>query len=633
MIDLLTLAAKSLLIAGATLVLLRLIRRRSAADRSFVAHIGLAALALLPLAMLLLPRLTIETALVPAGPSLQPAVPAAMLPATTEASSSAAMFPGASVPAAAASVDWPFWAYAVPAGLLLLLTLIALARLVALKSRATVLVEPHWLTALARAQRRMGFKHGTALLTSNALSSPISWGLMRPVILLNDDAANARGEAEAIIAHELAHVAGRDWLKLLLSRVTVAIFWFNPLVWLLAREAHQLREEAADDAVLASDVEDTDYARLLVGIARHECRGLLIGAHGVAPARGSLARRVARVLDTRSVRGPVARSFAAGVFVGAAALAAPLAAVTLSADAAAEDRLSDRPAASSPAAVAEAAAVPSAVEGAAGTAVAAAAAANGAPPTGADPHGLADETDGGDPNVDIRGPDGATIVTNRNGETILRSPNGARIVISRPGPDGLQKVVMRSANGSVQTFADARTAPGVQGFLVGPKHKVKVRAGRDDAIDTAIEMKAVGLTPAYAAAIRAAAPHLRLSTDELIEMKAVGVSPELIRDLAAAGFSRASADDLVAARAVGVTSGYIRAMNAVGVRGSTIDDYVEMRAVGVTPDFAERFRRRGIRVTSTDQLVKLKVHGVEPGDVVRTPPPPPSPPPAVLPSG
>ena len=197
------------------------------------------------------------------------------------------------------------------------ITFLALARLIALRARADVLVDGHWLSALARAQRRMGFKHGTALLTSNELSSPISWGLMRPVILLNTRAVEASGEAEAIIAHELAHVARMDWAKLLLARIATALFWFNPLVWLLAREAHQLREEAADDSVLAADIPDTDYAQLLVGVARHECPGLLLGAHGVAPSKSSLARRVARVLDGASARGPVARSFALGVFVGA----------------------------------------------------------------------------------------------------------------------------------------------------------------------------------------------------------------------------------------------------------------------------------------------------------------------------
>ena len=219
--------------------------------------------------------------------------------------------------------------YAVPAAILLFMTFLALVRLVTLQARADVLVDGHWLSALARAQRRMGFKHGTALLTSDDLASPISWGLMRPVILLNSRAVEATGEAEAIIAHELAHVARMDWIKLLLARVATALFWFNPLVWMLAREAHQLREEAADDSVLAADIVDTDYAQLLVGVARHECPGLLLGAHGVAPSKSSLARRVARVLDGKSVRGPVARSFALGVFAGAILVAAPLAALTV----------------------------------------------------------------------------------------------------------------------------------------------------------------------------------------------------------------------------------------------------------------------------------------------------------------
>ncbi len=331
---LLPLAAKSLLVAVLVLVALRLAHRRSAAERSWIAHVGLAAIAALPLA-LLLPRIE-----VPAPAFLAEAAPTIVAPAPASVKPTEVALPASSFPAAAdasltaqagagAGVDWAFWIYAVPAALLLLLTLTALLRLILLKSKAHVLVEPRWLSALAHAQRRMGFKHGTALLSSDELRSPISWGLMRPVILLNSEAAGAHAQAEAVIAHELAHVAHLDWLKLLLARVTVAIFWFNPLVWLLAREAHQLREEAADDAVLAADIVDTDYAQLLVGVARHECRGLLIGAHGVAPCRNSLARRVRRVLDSGSVRRPVGWGFALGMFAGASMVAAPLAALTL----------------------------------------------------------------------------------------------------------------------------------------------------------------------------------------------------------------------------------------------------------------------------------------------------------------
>src|SRR4029078_4849845 len=176
------------------------------------------------------------------------AAPVETTKATTPASTQ-----GMTVSATAATMAL----YAIPAAILLFVTLLALARLIALMARAEVLVDGHWLSALARAQRRMGFKHGTALLTSNELSSPISWGVIRPVILLNTRAVEASSEAEAIIAHELSHVARLDWAKLLLRRVATALFWFNPLVWMLAREAHQLREETADDAVLAADIADT----------------------------------------------------------------------------------------------------------------------------------------------------------------------------------------------------------------------------------------------------------------------------------------------------------------------------------------------------------------------------------------
>jgi bla regulator protein BlaR1 len=314
-------ALKSLLIAGLTLGLLKLLAKRSAAERSWVAHIGLLALVIMAFAPIVLPAWHVEApALLSASAepaaAAQPLVTPSAAPHASTSAVATMPAPATLSPLAAATA-----LYAVPAAILLFLTALALVRLVTLQARADVLVDSHWLSALARAQRRMGFKHGTALLTSDDLASPISWGLIRPVILLNSRAVEASAEAEAIIAHELAHVARMDWIKLLLARVATALFWFNPLVWMLAREAHQLREEAADDSVLAADIVDTDYAQLLVGVARHECPGLLLGAHGVAPSKGSLARRVARVLDGKSVRGPVARSFALGVFAGAVLVA------------------------------------------------------------------------------------------------------------------------------------------------------------------------------------------------------------------------------------------------------------------------------------------------------------------------
>ena len=161
----------------------------------------------------------------------------------------------------------------------------------------------------------------------------------------------------------------------------------------------------------------------------------------------------------------------------------------------------------------------------------------------------------------------------------------------------------------------------VAGLFIGQKDK------RESVLDRAVAMKAIGLTPQYAASIRAAAPWLKdLDDEELIEMKAVGVTPDYIRELTAAGFRSLDADDLVEARAVRLTAAYVRGMAAAGYRGS-LDDYVEMRAVGVTPEYAASFAKRGIRIEDSDQLVEMRALNVQPDEVgAARPATPPAPP-------
>src|SRR5690348_9148452 len=571
---LIAIAVKSLFIAGLTLGLLALMKKRSAAERSWVAHIGLLALVIMALAPLALPRWNVEApslfAPAPApvqadvaAPSRAAALPvrssAAPVLATPSAATPASRMPKISTAAAASAI------YAVPAAILLFITFIALGRLLALRARAEVLVDGHWLTALARAQKRMGFKHGTALLTSNELASPISWGLVRPVILLNSRAVEASGEAEAILAHELAHVARMDWAKLLLARIATALFWFNPLVWLLAREAHQLREETADDAVLAADIADTDYAELLVGVARHECPGLLLGAHGVAPSKSSLARRVARVLDGKSDRGPVAGGFALGVFAGAVIIAAPLSALTFTpARPAVHSAAGDKAATSEPVspyypAREVATDLPHIIASGVSTSVATAAAAI-APVTVKSPVVS--------PPVELSSPTGGKLIT-KNGVTVARGPNGAQVTIYPPNKRGMSRVVAVSPSGATAvTYADARGLPGLAAAIgappLPPAPPATPEAAQKRVIDRAIEMKSVGVTPEYVATMKSALPQLRLTSEDLVQLKAVGVTPEFVQELAREGYRNVSASDIVGAYAAGVRPEYIRAMAAVG---------------------------------------------------------------------
>ncbi len=581
-------AAKSLLIAGAAFGLLKLLHKRSAADRSWIAHLGLAAVLLIALAPAVFPALNVQGPAFLAQSSAEATAPAsATAPAvkTTEAASSTAgNFPAATAPVEAAPMDWYAFAYAAPAALLLLLTLIALARLFMLKARATVLVEPHWLAALAHAQRRMGFKHGTALLTSDDLPSPISWGVMRPVILLNTDAAGSHKEAEAIIAHELAHVANLDWAKLLLSRVTVALFWFNPLVWLLAREAHQLREEAADDAVLAANIEDTDYAKLLVGVARHECRGLLIGAHGVAPARNSLSRRVRRVLDGALARAPGGWRWSSAAAFFAAGMAVPVAALNFvpaapaSASAAGQGKLASAVGSAEPNApyysaspAVDPVAPPSAASVIASSVVASAASAVAAATAVTHPHPVKDR----DFDVDLD----EDIDVDVDVDVDVDGPR-----ITHKGPNVTKSRVVRVRN----------------------------------PVDDVIAAKIHGITPDYVVAMRSASRALAsIPMDDLVGLKIHGVTPDLIRALEQAGYHNLRAEQIQTAAIHGLRPDYLRSIQASGYR-PTFNEAVEMRIHGVTPKFVADIRRAGYGNLTIREIIQMRIHGVDVDDLKRS---------------
>ncbi len=493
---LLGLAWKSAIIAGLTLVLLRLVRSRSAGERSLIAHAGLAALLLLPVATLALP----EWAPLPADWVEASAPAMSAPPAVVEAPPAAAAQPGAAASAMAADskadagwtlpamADLAIWVYSFPLFLLALLMTVAVVRLFAMRGRADVLVQPSWLSALAEAQRRMGFKHGTALLVSNELRSPISWGVVRPTIVLNPAAVDAVAEAEAIIAHELAHVARLDWAKLLAARLACALFWFNPLVWMLARESHQLREEAADDAVLLADIDGPDYASLLVGAARHDNQGALLAAHGVAPAQNSLKR------------GPASASWVLMSLVLLAGVSAPLAAFSATATPSASGPV-HAPVATAPAAALQStAAVGSAAERTDKPASAAA----GKPLSPDDLVGMR-----------------AVGVT----------------------PDDVRK--MRESGHADADDIIAAKATGVDPAYINAMRRVFPNADVGDLVGA----KAVGIDPAYARDMRRYFPDVNLG--ELTAMRAMGVTGDYVRQMRAAGRAMRDPDDAIEARALG----------------------------------------------------------------------------------
>ena len=561
-------AWKSVLVAGAVLLLLALLKRRSAAERACVAHFGMAAVLLLPVLIVAGPSLELlpaaERAPVPFAAPVADTVEVSALADTAAPMTADPLGGAAPIEAGGPWItgDMGLILYLLPAALLLLVTMVAILRLFALRRRASVIVQQNWLTALAHAQRRMGIKSGTALLVSEELNSPVSWGVLRPIILLSEEALHKPVDAEAIIAHELAHVARFDWVNLLVARIATAMFWFNPLVWLLARQGHQLREEAADDAVLCADVPNTDYAALLVGAARYEGKPMLLAANGVAPGKGSLALRVRRILEPTLRRGPARLGWGASCAAGALLVAGPLAALTTHAPGPALPVAEAPPAPAAPVAFAAAPAAPLPLVSPA-VAVAPAPSAPGAP---------------------------------------AASAAAVAPVADQAGA---------AASGAAAAAPATPSAPSAP--LANPAPPVSP--------ETLVAMRMHGATAEAHAEYAAAYPRLaRVTPDQLVSLRVHNVTPARLREYTRMGYGNLDCNQLIDWAVHGVSPSYIRSLAAEGYARLSPSQLTTFRVMGVTPRFIKQVKESGLAGLTPERLVDLRIRGLGSG----LPPDPPS---------
>ncbi len=156
----------------------------------------------------------------------------------------------------------------------------------------------------------------------------MTWGTVYPVVLLPAEADGWNKERRTVVlAHELAHIRRWDAATQWIAHLALALYWFNPLVWIAARRLRDERERACDDAVLAVGTRPTEYADHLLDIVRS-----LGVAEGPVAAlamaqRSQFEGRLLAILDRAARRGRVSGRLLAGTVLVAAGVVLPLAAM------------------------------------------------------------------------------------------------------------------------------------------------------------------------------------------------------------------------------------------------------------------------------------------------------------------
>jgi beta-lactamase regulating signal transducer with metallopeptidase domain len=310
-----------------------LARRASAATRHLIWMAALAGTLALPLASALLPRMGVA-----ALPAAEPFTSALLLPEPRAAQPAvetvrfgvvAAGERGAPLEAAPARLDWGHVVRLVWASVALALLLRIAAgdlQLRAIARKAQRAVSREWLELLDQCAQRLGVRRNVVLLESDEVEVPITWGALRPRIVVPRAAKEwSAAHKRAVLLHELAHVERHDALTQRIARVACALQWMNPLAWAAASAMRRERERACDDRVLGEGAVPTEYATSLLEVARSAG-----GAGGPALAmarRAQLEGRLLAVLDPAVDRRPLSRRRMVTGLCAAAVVVAPLAAV------------------------------------------------------------------------------------------------------------------------------------------------------------------------------------------------------------------------------------------------------------------------------------------------------------------
>lgn len=173
----------------------------------------------------------------------------------------------------------------------------------------------------------MGLKRVPRLLTGPQDAVPMVWGVWRPRLLLPAGFEDWDKEKQrAVLLHELAHVKRGDPLALWAAQWVKALHWFNPLAWLTLRQMRADQEHACDDTALRHGVRPSDYAQHLLDLSRHTriAPGLALCALTITRS-APVESRVEAILDPKRHREALTPRWLIGVALFALSTALPVA--------------------------------------------------------------------------------------------------------------------------------------------------------------------------------------------------------------------------------------------------------------------------------------------------------------------
>lgn len=132
------------------------------------------------------------------------------------------------------------------------------------------------LIFLIKKSQKLEF-NGTEVYIHNVKKlSSFSW--FNRIFLYSDSIKSSSKDMDILLGHELAHLKKNHWIDLAIAQIVIIFQWFNPAAWFMRNELQRIHEYEADEAVLESGVNESEYQMFLINnISRNRFSGLTDG--------------------------------------------------------------------------------------------------------------------------------------------------------------------------------------------------------------------------------------------------------------------------------------------------------------------------------------------------------------------
>ena len=149
--------------------------------------------------------------------------------------------------------------------------------------------------------KERSLKRQISIRQSDRISTPLTYGIFRPVILMpkKTDWENVN-QLQYIFAHEYVHIYRLDSLTKLIATLALCIHWFNPFVWVMYLLFNRDIELACDESVIRQFGEKSKSAYSLMLISMEAKKsGLLPFCSNFC--KNAIEDRITAIMNTKRI--------------------------------------------------------------------------------------------------------------------------------------------------------------------------------------------------------------------------------------------------------------------------------------------------------------------------------------------